>query len=256
MVLEICVDSLESAIVAATGGAERIELCSDLMEGGITPSAGLIQAVRNAVAIDLFVMIRPRGGDSVYSIRELEVMEKDIAAARQLGANGVVLGVLRDDGRVDIRRTEQLVKLASPMQVTFHRAFDMTPDLEQACEDVIAAGAHRILTSGGKQTARKGGAQIARLVKRAGTRVGVMAGSGINARNAVELARVTGAVEFHASLRKQVKNPVKYRKNDVSVGVRKSVDFIRFMLAEADVRALRQALDSAVATAIAGHAVE
>ncbi len=201
-------------------------------------------------------MIRPRGGDSVYSIRELEVMEKDIAAARQLGANGVVLGVLRDDGRVDIRRTEQLVKLASPMQVTFHRAFDMTPDLEQACEDVIAAGAHRILTSGGKQTARKGGAQIARLVKRAGTRVGVMAGSGINARNAVELARVTGAVEFHASLRKQVKNPVKYRKNDVSVGVRKSVDFIRFMLAEADVRALRQALDSAVATAIAGHAVE
>ena len=256
MVLEICVDSLESAIVAAKGGAERIELCSDLMEGGITPSAGLIQAVRNAVAIDLFVMIRPRGGDSVYSIRELEVMEKDIAVARQLGANGVVLGVLRDDGRVDIRRTEQLVKLASPMQVTFHRAFDMTPDLEQACEDVIAAGAHRILTSGGKQTARKGGAQIARLVKRAGTRVGVMAGSGINARNAVELARVTGAAEFHASLRKQVKNPVRYRKSGLSIGVPKSAELVRFVLAEADVRALRQALDSAVATAIAGHSVE
>ena len=256
MVLEICVDSLESAIVAAKGGAERIELCSDLMEGGITPSAGLIQAVRNAVAIDLFAMIRPRGGDSVYSGHELEVMEKDIAEAKRLGANGVVFGVLRGDGRVDIRRTEQLVKLASPMQVTFHRAFDMTPDLEQACEDVIAAGAHRILTSGGKQTARKGREQIARLVKRAGTRIGVMAGSGINARNAAELASVTGAAEFHASLRKQVKNPVKYRKNDVSVGVRKSVDFIRFMLAEADVRALRQALDSAVATAIAGHSVE
>ncbi|MFP5210416.1 MAG: copper homeostasis protein CutC [Acidobacteriota bacterium] len=256
MVLEICVDSLESAIVAAKGGAERIELCSDLMEGGITPSAGLIQAVRNAVAIDLFVMIRPRGGDSVYSIRELEVMEKDIAVARQLGANGVVLGVLRRDGRVDIRRTEQLVKLALPMQVTFHRAFDMTPDLEQACEDVIAAGAHRILTSGGKQTARKGGAQIARLVKRAGTRVGVMAGSGINARNAVELARVTGAAEFHASLRKQVKNPVRYSKSGLSIGVPKSAELVRFVLAEADVRALRQALDSAVATAIAGHSVE
>ncbi len=256
MVLEICVDSLDSAVVAEKGGAERVELCSDLLEGGITPSAGLIQRVRAAVSIDLFVMIRPRGGDSVYSGSELEVMEADIAEAQRLGADGIVLGVLNQDGTVDIEGTERLVKMAAPMQVTFHRAFDMTRDLERACEDVIATGAHRILTSGGKQTARLGAEQIAGLVRRAGRRIAIMAGSGINAHNAHELARSTGVPEMHASLRKRAESPVRYRNNGVTMGSRKNEEFLRYQLIEADVRALRGALDSITEAASAGRSVQ
>lgn len=255
MVLEICVDCVEAAIVAAKGGADRIELCSDLLEGGITPSAGLLRAVRAAVSIDLLAMIRPRGGDSVYSAREMEVMEADIAEAKRLGANGVVLGVLDSDGQVDVPRTERLVKMAAPMEVTFHRALDMTPDLEQACEDAIAAGAHRILTSGGKQTARLGAGQIARLVERAGWRIGVVAASGIDAHNAADLINGTGVTELHASLRRRGPSPVKYRKHGVTMGGRKNAEFIRYRLIEADVRALRCAVDTAVATAGAGRSV-
>ncbi|MGH9606431.1 MAG: copper homeostasis protein CutC [Terracidiphilus sp.] len=257
MVVEICVDSLEAAITAASGGADRIELCSDLMEGGITPSAGLIRMVRSAVAIDVFVMIRPRGGDSVYSAREMETMEADIAEAKRLGANGVVLGVLGGDGRVDVARTQRLVKLAAPMEVTFHRAFDMTPDLEQACEDAIAAGARRILTSGGKQTAYMGAEQIARLVKRTRERIGIMAASGINAQNAAQLIGATGVTELHASLRRRAASPAIYRNNGVSMGARKNAEFVRYELREADVRALRETVNSAVGvTAGAGNSVQ
>jgi copper homeostasis protein len=256
MVLEICVDSLDSAMVAASGGAERVELCSDLLEGGITPSAGLIRKIRAAISIDLFVMIRPRGGDSVYTDRELEIMEADIVEAKRLGADGVVLGVLKSDGSVDIAHTERLVKLAAPMQVTFHRAFDLTADLERACEDVIAAGAHRILTSGGKQTARMGAEQIRALVERAGTRIAIMAGSGINARNAAELARYTGVAEIHASLRRRRESPVRYRKHEVTMGARKDAEFVRYEVIESDVRELRQALDGVVEAEAAGRSVQ
>ncbi|HUB01006.1 MAG TPA: copper homeostasis protein CutC [Terracidiphilus sp.] len=247
MVVEICVDSLEAAITAAKGGAERIELCSDLTEGGITPSAGLLHMVRAAVPIDVFVMIRPRGGDSCYSARELETMEADIAVAKRLGANGVVFGVLQSDGHVDVARTERFVKLAAPVEVTFHRAIDMTPDLERACEDAITAGAHRILTSGGKQTARLGAEQIARLVKRADGRLGVMAASGINANNAAELIRATGVRELHASLRRRTASPLQYRNGGVSMGARRDSEFVRYELMEDDVRALRRAADAAAA---------
>lgn len=243
MVLEICVDSLDSALIAARGGAERVELCSDLLEGGITPSAGLIRKVRAAVPIDLFVMVRPRGGDSLYTGRELEVMETDIAEAKRLGADGVVLGVLKSDGTVDVARTKGLVKLAAPMQVTFHRAFDLTADLERSCEDVIAAGAHRILTSGGRQTARAGAARIRGLVRQAGARIAVMAGSGINAQNAADLVRKTGVTEIHASLRRRAESPVLFRNNGVAMGAQKNAEFVRYEVIESEVRALRQALD-------------
>ena len=183
-------------------------------------------------------------------------MEVDVAEAKRLGADGIVLGVLRSDGQVDIPRTERLVKLAAPMQVTFHRAFDLTPDLDRACKDVIAAGAHRILTSGGKQTALLGAERIARLVGLAGTRVGIMAGSGINAHNAAELVRATGVAEMHASLRKRTKSPVHYRNNGISMGTRKNAEFVRYELIEADVQALRQALDSVLNAPTKRHSVQ
>lgn len=256
MLIEICVDSLDSAVTAEKGGADRVELCSDLLEGGITPSSGLIQAVRSKIDIPIFVMIRPRGGDLYYSASEFDIMVSDLLEAKRLGANGVVLGLLTPDGQVDVERTSRLVELAYPLQVTFHRAIDMAPDMERACEDIVSTGAHRILTSGGKQTAQLGAEQIARLVKIANGRIAVMVGSGIRAHNVQEIARATGAKEFHGSLRKRTTSPVTYRNHALSMGDQKDIEFTRYMLFEEDVRALRQAVDGTLQLAARGESVQ
>ncbi|QRR02665.1 copper homeostasis protein CutC [Dyadobacter sandarakinus] len=188
MTIEVCAYSLESCINAQAGGAGRIELCSGLGEGGTTPSAGLIEIVRKHVDISLFVMIRPRGGDFVYDVFEEEIMRKDIDLAKKLGADGVVLGILNADGQVDISRTKALVDYAAPLKVTFHRAFDLTPDPVKALKAVIATGAERILTSGQKATAEEGIELLSQLAREAGSKIEIMAGGGVSHHNAARLA--------------------------------------------------------------------
>ena len=253
MNLEICVDSVESAIAAAKGGAKRIELCSALSEGGITPSAGLLSAVRGAVKIDVFVIIRPRGGDFVYSDHELEVMHSDILEAKARKVDGVVMGVLTETGTVDVARMRDLIKLARPLQVTFHRAFDVAKDLDRALEDVIACGADRILTSGGKPDAMRGAARIAQLQKKAGNRIGIMAGGGIRASNVRTVALKTGVVEVHTSLSKDVEP----RPSDggAELGARQN-GHKSFRVLENDVRVFKSALDAIAVEAKPGAPVQ
>src|SRR5260221_1438865 len=198
--LEISVESLASAIAAERGGAHRIELCSDLSIGGITPCAELMRKTRAAAKIPVLAMIRPRGGSFVYSGAELAQMRRDIDLAKSCKMDGIVLGILHGDNTVDIEHTGELVKIAGPLAVTFHRAFDETPNLHRALEAVIQTGATRILTSGGKPTAAEGATVLAGLVRLANNRVNIIPGGGINTSNFTEVIRVTRAHEFHSGL--------------------------------------------------------
>jgi len=243
MILEICVDSVESAIAAERGGGHRVELCSDLLEGGVTPGAGLIASVRRQVAIPIFVIVRPRGGDFFYTDLEFEVMREEIGQAKRLGADGIVLGVLDETGRVDVPRTSALVKLARPLPVTFHRAIDMTPDLSAALLDVLETGANRILTSGGEPNVTRGMHQIARMVGAAKGRIAIMAGGGISADTIVPVAEATGVTEFHSSARTTLCSPMLFRKEGMAMGDAGDREYQRFQVREESVRALASALE-------------
>jgi copper homeostasis protein len=243
MILEICVDSVESAMAAARGGAGRIELYSALCEGGITPSAGLIGAVRRAVAIDLYAIIRPRGGDFVYSEREYEVMREDIRIAKEMGVDGVVFGLLDAQGMVDTARTRSLIELARPMGVTFHRAFDVSTNLDQALEQVIDCGADRLLTSGGETDALRGMNRIARLNKAAGGRLRIMAGGGVRESNVRKLVQHCGVGEVHTSLSTQFRSSARHGNPDVHIGLQPN-EFMRFPVLEEDVRRFKTVLDA------------
>jgi copper homeostasis protein len=200
ILLEISVEALEAAVAAERGGADRIELCSDLSTGGLTPETALLRKLRQQIQIPIFVMIRARAGDFVYSSDEFAQMRESIAEARDAGASGLVLGILKPDHTVDIDRTRELVELAQPLPVTFHRAFDECAELSQALEDVMRSGASRILTSGGATTALEGASNIAMLVAAAGERVTIIPGAGIHAANILQLAKTTRAQEFHSGL--------------------------------------------------------
>lgn len=216
--LEVIGFNIESCIVAQAAGAHRIELCDNPEEGGTTPSYGFIKAAREKLQIALFPIIRPRGGDFLYSDDEFEMMKTDIRLCKQLGCDGVVIGMLNTDGTVDKKRNASLVELAYPLGVTFHRAFDRTKPLltspkgrnldsaessiySQALEDIIEIGCERILTSGLRPTAPEGIDTIAALVKQADERIIIMPGSGVRSDNIAELAKRTGATEFHTSAR-------------------------------------------------------
>jgi copper homeostasis protein len=198
--LEISVQTVAAALAAERGGARRIELCANLDAGGLTPSQELMRQVRNEVRIPIFAMIRPRAGDFVYSPEEIDGMKRDIDSAQRARMDGIVLGLLTADHRVDIRHTQELVKLAQPLPVTFHRAFDVISDQDAALEDVIETRAARILTSGGAAAATAALDKLARLVAAAQGRIAILPGGGINASNISQVTRRTGAHEFHSGL--------------------------------------------------------
>jgi copper homeostasis protein len=199
--LEICCFNFQSAIVARDAGAHRIELCQDAASGGTTPSFGVIKATREKLDIPVYPIIRPRGGDFLFSSDEFESMLRDVALCKQLGCDGVVIGILKSDGSVDRKRCAKLVELAYPMGVTFHRAFDWSANPFESLEEIIQMGCERVLTSGQRQLASDGGQLIQELIRQADGRISVMPGSGIRASNIIDLARQTGAEEFHSSAR-------------------------------------------------------
>ena len=198
--LEISVETLEAALAAERGGADRIELCGNLSVGGVTPDARLLRAARAQVHIPIFSMVRPRQGNFIYSDAEFSEMQRSITDAKESGMDGVVLGVLTNNRRVDVARTRELVEFAKPLPVTYHRAFDEATDLPQALEDVIQSGAKRILTSGGAKGALDGAAVLAKLIEAAGERIVIVPGAGITAHNIEQVAQQTGAREFHSGL--------------------------------------------------------
>ena len=199
IVVEACVESLEAAVAAAAGGAQRLELCANLAAGGTSPDGATLAACVSQSTIPVFVMVRPRPGDFRYSAAEHAVMLDEIRRAKDAGAHGIVTGALRAGGSVDETLTGELLDAAQPLPLTFHRAFDECPDPAQALETVIALGVTRVLTSGGAATAPQGAATIAKLVRRAAGRIGILAGGGITADNVAELVRTSGVREVHLS---------------------------------------------------------
>lgn len=223
MKTELCAYSVDACRIAARLGVDRVELCASPAEGGVTPSMATIERVAKIEGIDVSVMIRPRGGDFLYSDDEFETMLRDIAYAREAGATGVVFGILTADGKVDVERTRQLVEASKGMETTFHRAVDMTEDYEAAVEAVIAAGCNRILTSGSYDKAIDGIANIGRAVEIAKGRIEIMAGSGVVAANAKQLADV-GVDALHFSAKCMVAGAMEYRNPRISMGGSDAVD--------------------------------
>jgi copper homeostasis protein len=217
-IIEVCVDSVESAVASQEGGAERVELCDNLFEGGTTPSAGSIALARERLKIKLHVIIRPRGGDFLYSELEYAIMKRDIEAAKALGADGVVIGLLTADGDIDVPRTRELIQLARPMTVTFHRAFDVAREPFRALDTLIELGVDRLLTSGQEETVLEGAEMIAQLVQRAGDRLIIMPGGGFTERNIGRIVAQTGVHEVHVTGFVRVESEMKYRNERVFMG--------------------------------------
>jgi copper homeostasis protein len=235
-ILEVIAYNIASCIIAQENGADRIELCANPAEGGTTPSYGMIRAAKEKCSIPVYVMIRPRGGDFLYSDEEYGIMQEDIIYCRDYGCDGVVLGLLLPDGTIDIKRTKALVQLAYPMEVTFHRAFDRVKDAHQSLEDVIECGCTRILTSGLKPTAAEGVSLIRELIELADERIIIMPGSGVRSSNIEGLIELSGAVEFHTSAGKMRESGMEYRNGDMG-------ENLNWMIPEShEIQAIKQVL--------------
>jgi copper homeostasis protein len=217
-ILEVCCASISSALAAQEGGAHRIELCDNLYEGGTTPSFGTLELVRERIYIDINILIRPRGSDFVYSKDEMEIIKRDILMCKELRVNGVVVGFLTPEGDIDVEKTREIIELARPLSVTFHRAFDVSRDPFVALEELIELGVDRILTSGQVNMAPDGVDLIAELVEKAGDRVIIMPGAGLDPDNISEFHAKVGAKEYHSTLWDKVESKMIYRKPCVYMG--------------------------------------
>jgi len=237
--LEVCANSVQSAINAQIAGAKRIELCENLFIGGTTPSYGCIKTTRERVDIAINILIRPRIGDFLYSDIEFEQIKSDILVAKQLGVNGIVCGILLPNGEVDIKRTKELVELSKPLTFTFHRAFDFTPDPFKALEDIILTGATHLLTSGQRNKAVDSVDLLGELVKKAANRIAIMPGSGINDDTIKSIVN-TGATEFHMSGVKDTESKMIYRKENLTLNGNSLSDYVNQI---SDVESIKKVID-------------
>ncbi len=216
--LEICANSFVSALAAEQGGAIRVELCENMAEGGTTPSYATIKMAKKRLKIEVWPIIRPRGGDFLYTVDEVELMKVDIQICKDLGCDGVVFGILLPNGEIDKENCKQLIALAHPMPTAFHRAFDMCENLEKGLEDLIELGFVRVLTSGGAENAYNGIEKIAKLVQLADGRIEIMPGAGVNPQNIASIKERTGAGVFHASARIRISSKMEYRNQNSKMG--------------------------------------
>ena len=244
-ILECCVDSVESAIHAATGGASRLELCANLIIGGTTPDVALVKEIRKYSDIRIHALIRPRFGDFCYTEHEMEIMKSQICALKEAGVEGVVIGVLDVDGNLDISKMKELMQEARGLSVTLHRAFDMCKDPFQALEEAISLGVHTILTSGQKASAWEGRELLCQLIKQADGRIDIMAGAGISASVIEKLIPVTTGTSYHMSGKITLDSKMKYRKADVSMGLPSLSEYEIWQTSEEAVREAVQVLEHA-----------
>lgn len=243
IVLEVCVDSVESAIEAEKGGADRVELCDNLMEGGTTPSFGSIEIARKTLEIGLHVIIRPRGGDFLYSDLEFQIMKRDIEIAKQIGVDGVVIGILTANGEVDIQRTQELVDIARPLSVTFHRAFDVTKGANDSLLKLIKIGVERILTSGQEATAFEGLEKINELIELAEDKIIIMACGSLTDRNIEKFVEKTNVKEVHLTGFAQIESKMEFRNERVFMGgTLRTPEFSRNITSESTIRKIAKSL--------------
>ena len=242
MIIEICTNGITSSLNAQKGGANRIELCDNLLEGGTTPSLGMIEIVKKQLSIDVFVMIRPRGGDFLYSDLEFEIMKNDILRCKEIGVEGVGFGILNSDGTIDKQRTLSLIEIARPMQVTFHRAFDRCNNLQQGLEDLIELGIDNVLTSGGNPKAIDSLPILEKLVQQAGNRINIMVGSGVNPYNVHHFKNI-GITNFHFSATTTTNSPMTFRSQAFDTTEQLSVSEFELKISSAEmIQAMRENL--------------
>lgn len=244
LTLEACVYSLDDAVEAERGGADRVELCASPADGGITPSYGTMDLARKQLSLTIYPIIRPRGGDFLYSAAEFEVMKYDISMCKSIGVDGVVFGVLRADGSLDVERCSELVENARPLGVTVHRAFDMARDAEQTLEELIAIGVDRVLTSGQATSALQGIPLLARLVRIAAGRIIIMPGGGVSVDTVVPIVEQTGVREVHASAKVLRDSAMEFRRAELAMGTAAGAEFTLQHTSAERLRAIRTAAEA------------
>lgn len=242
-ILEVCVDSVESALAAEEGGADRLELCQNLVIGGTTPSPKLFETIRKYSQIPIHVLLRPRFGDFCYTEYEFAMLQEEVAMYRNLGAEGAVLGILLPDGTLDIPRMEKLMERAEGMSITLHRAFDVCRDPKAALEQAVVLGMDTILTSGQKNSAMEGAALLKELEQQAAGRIRIQAGGGVCAEVIEKLYSLSGVTAYHMSGKIEMESPMKYRKEGVSMGLPSLGEYTIYQTSKNKVQKARAMLD-------------